>query len=53
MPWWAYRGLTDDDLKNMFAYLKTVPPVQHRVDNSKPATPCKVCTFSHGAGDMN
>jgi len=53
MPWWNYRGLTDDDLKSIFAYLKTVPPVQHRVDNSKPPTPCKVCGFNHGAGDMN
>ncbi len=53
MPWWNLRGLTDDDLKSMFAYLKTVPSVAHRVDNSKPPTPCKVCNFSHGAGDMN
>ena len=53
MPWWNMRGLTDDDVKSMFAYLRTVPPVAHRVDNSKPQTACKLCGFSHGAGDQN
>jgi len=53
MPWWTYRGLKDEDLKDIFAYLKTVPPVKHRVDNSKPGTQCKVCGFVHGAGDEN
>jgi mono/diheme cytochrome c family protein len=53
MPWWNFRGLQDDDLKAIFAYLRTVPPVKHRVDNSKPPTKCKVCGFMHGAGDQN
>ena len=53
MPWFVYRGLTDDDLKSMFAYVRAVPAVAHRVDNSKPPTPCKLCGFSHGAGDQN
>ncbi len=53
MPWWNLRGLSDDDLKSMFAYLRTVPPVPHRVDNSKPPTACKLCGFTHGAGDQN
>jgi mono/diheme cytochrome c family protein len=53
MPWWYYRGLTDDDLKNMYAYLRTVPSVAHRVDNSKPPTACTRCGFNHGAGDQN
>jgi mono/diheme cytochrome c family protein len=53
MPWWNFRGLTDEDLSSMFAYLKSVPPIAHRVDNSKPPTMCKVCGFSHGAGDQN
>ena len=53
MPWWYYRGLTDDDLKDIFAYLKAVPSVAHRVDNSKPPTACRLCRFSHGAGDQN
>jgi mono/diheme cytochrome c family protein len=53
MPWWYYRGLSDDDLKSMFAYLRTVPSVAHRMDNSKPPTSCKLCGFAHGAGDEN
>jgi mono/diheme cytochrome c family protein len=53
MPWWNFRGLTDEDLASIFAYLKTVPPVAHRVDNSKPPAMCKVCGFSHGAGQEN
>ena len=51
MPWWAHRGMTDEDLKAMFAYLRTVPPIKHRVDNTEPPTPCEVCRFVHGAGD--
>jgi mono/diheme cytochrome c family protein len=53
MPWWNLRGLSDADLKSIFAYLRTVPPVQHRVDNSKPPTMCARCGFTHGAGDQN
>ena len=32
MPWIAYAGMTDEDLGAIYAYLKTVPPVDHRVD---------------------
>ena len=53
MPWWNYRHMTDEDLKSVFAYLKTVPQVQHRVDNSKPPTLCKLCGLTHGGGDQN
>ena len=53
MPWQFYSGLTDEDLKAMYAYLKTVPAVSHRVDNSKPMTLCKKCGQVHGAGDEN
>jgi mono/diheme cytochrome c family protein len=53
MPWRYIRNLSDDDLKAMFAYLRTVAPVQHRVDNSEPPTPCKLCKGKHGAGDRN
>ena len=31
MPWTQYRELPDDDLKAMFAYLKSLPPVANRV----------------------
>jgi hypothetical protein len=53
MPWIAYRNMTDDDLKAEFAYLRTLKPVHHRVDNTLPATACKICQGKHGAGDQN
>lgn len=53
MPWAYYRGMTDEDLRALWAYMKTLPPVNHRVDNAEPPTPCKVCGNTHGAGDSN
>jgi hypothetical protein len=53
MPWQFYNGMTDEDLKAMYAYLKTVPAVTHRVDNSKPPTLCRKCGLIHGGGDSN
>jgi hypothetical protein len=53
MPFGQFKNLTDDDLKAIFAYLRTVKPVKHRVDNTVPATYCKVCKGKHGAGDQN
>ncbi len=53
MPWNFFRNLSDDDLKAMFAYLKTLKPVCHRVDNTEKATFCKVCKVKHGLGEMN
>lgn len=53
MPVEQYSGLTDDDVKAIFAFLRTVKPVHHRVDNSQPATYCKLCRAWHGAGDEN
>ena len=53
MAWWDYRNLTDEDLKGIFAYLRTVKPVKHRVDNTEPPTFCKLCGASHGAGNQN
>lgn len=32
MPWWNFRNMSDDDLKVIFAYLRTVKPVRHHVD---------------------
>ena len=31
MPWFVYKNMTDDDLKSVFAYLKTVKPVSNVV----------------------
>ena len=53
MPTQMFRGMTDDDLKAIFAYLRTLKPVKHRVDNSLPPTYCKLCRAKHGAGDQN
>ena len=53
MPFDDFKELTDDDLKALFAYLKTLPPVKHRVDNTLPPTLCKLCKKNHGAGDQN
>ncbi len=53
MPYAFYGNMTDDDLKAIFAYLRTVKPVKHRVDNSLPPTYCKLCRQWHGAGEQN
>ena len=31
MPWEWYQQLTDDDLKAIFAYLRTLPPISNEV----------------------
>ena len=53
MPWHTYRGMTDQDLAAIFAYVKTFKPVRHHVDNTLPATYCKLCRQMHGGGDQN
>lgn len=53
MPWFFYGRMTDDDLRALFAYLQTVKPVAHTVDNELPPTHCAVCGGTHGAGEKN
>jgi mono/diheme cytochrome c family protein len=53
MLWWVFRNMTDDDLKAMFAYLRTLKPVHHLVDNTEKPTLCKLCGQKHGLGDRN
>jgi mono/diheme cytochrome c family protein len=53
MPWFVYRNMTDDDLNAVFAYLKTLKPVKHLVDNTEPPTMCEVCKVEHGGGNKN
>lgn len=53
MPFGDFQNLTEQDLKAIFAYLRTVKPVKHRVDNTLPVTYCKLCKQWHGAGDQN
>lgn len=44
---------SETDLKAMFAYVRTIAPVAHRVDNSLPPTDCPRCGLRHGAGNQN
>jgi mono/diheme cytochrome c family protein len=37
MPWPALRNLADDDLKAIFAYLRTIPPMTNHVPDYQPA----------------
>lgn len=53
MPFGSFTNLADDDLQAIFAYLRTLAPVKHRVDNNLPPTLCKLCGQKHGGGDRN
>lgn len=53
MPWVAYKEATDEDLRAVFAYLRTLRPVRHVVVNGAPPTKCGVCGLLHGGGDKN
>ncbi|MBX6366264.1 MAG: hypothetical protein IRZ00_20660 [Gemmatimonadetes bacterium] len=37
MPWREYRRMTDDDLRAIYRYLRTVPPVRNAVPRRAPA----------------
>ena len=39
MPWPVYRNFTDEDLKAIFAYLKSIPPVSNHVPDPIIAEP--------------
>jgi mono/diheme cytochrome c family protein len=53
MPTSRYRYMTDEDLTAIYSYLRMLPQVSHRVDNTEPPRPCKRCGFVHGFGDRN
>ena len=53
MPWSVLRNMTDEDLAGIFAYLKTLKPIAHRVDNTEPPTLCPLDGAMHGAGNQN
>ena len=36
MPWPAYRNATDEDLKAVYAYLRTIKPIKNRVPEYQP-----------------
>jgi hypothetical protein len=53
MPTFFYRNMTDEDLKAIFAYLKTLKGADHYVDNAAPPTRCLRCGLEHGGGERN
>ncbi len=53
MPYGEYAHMSDDDLKAIFAYLRTLKPIKHRVDNSESLSECKICQQKHGGGEQN
>jgi mono/diheme cytochrome c family protein len=53
MPWAFYRGMTDEDLSAIFAFVHQLPAVRHHVDNTEPPTYCKLCRATHGGGNTN
>jgi mono/diheme cytochrome c family protein len=53
MPWRNYGGMTDEDLKAIFAYLKSVKPIHHVVDNAESPVLCVICNTVHGGGEKN
>ena len=53
MPWVFFRTMTDADLSTIFAYLQTLRPIQHRVNNSDRPTYCPRGGRLHGLGELN
>jgi mono/diheme cytochrome c family protein len=53
MPWYFFGKMTDDDLKSIYAFLKTVKPVKHQIDNFEPPVFCRLCKQKHGFGGTN
>ena len=53
MPWIYFQNMTDDDLKAIFSYLRTLKPVKHNVDNTEKPTYCPICKGVHGYGNRN
>jgi hypothetical protein len=36
MPWPAFRNATDEDLKSIYAYLRTIKPITNHVPDPQP-----------------
>jgi len=53
MPWIVFRNMNDDDLRAIFAYLHTLKPVRHDVNNQDSLTYCRMCGQKHGEGEDN
>jgi mono/diheme cytochrome c family protein len=53
MPLEFFRNMTDEDLGDIWAHVKTLTPVRHRVSNTDPPTLCPRCNRAHGLGELN
>jgi mono/diheme cytochrome c family protein len=53
MPWVIFGKMDDEDLKATYAYLQTLKPVKHQLDNTEPPTYCRLCKQKHGFGVTN
>lgn len=53
MPFYFFAKMSDQDLAAIFAYLKTLKPVKHQLDNFEPPTYCRLCKQKHGFGATN
>jgi len=53
MPFENFKNYSDSDLRDVFSFIKTLPPVKHRISNTDPPTRCPICGQLHGLGDLN
>ena len=53
MPWIVIKNYTDEDLRAIYKYLRSVKPVRHYINNFSKPTYCKLCGQVHGLGNMN
>jgi len=53
MPFEFFKNMTDEDMRDIFAFIKAQPPVKHRVSNTDPPTLCPQCNQAHGLGELN
>jgi len=53
MPFEFFKNMTDEDMRDIFAFLRSQPPVKHRVSNTDPPTLCPICNQTHGLGELN
>jgi mono/diheme cytochrome c family protein len=44
MPWFVYRNLNDEDLKSVYAYLRSLPPIKNRVPEPVIVEPTQVAS---------
>ena len=53
MPWWTFQHMTDEDLGAIHAFMQTMNPIAHYINNFVEPTWCAVCGQEHGLGDRN